>query len=93
MATNAPIQGTSADLIKLAMVRIDDSFEKRGRYVHLLLQVHDELLFEIEEDKVDEGLASIREAMEGAIPENKRKGVPIMVEGKVGKNWGEMEKI
>lgn len=93
MALNAPFQGTSADLIKLAMIRIDKYLEESGRRGHLLLQVHDELVFEIENDAVGELSPKLRELMETVIPEKERRGIPLLVEGKKGKNWGEMEKI
>ncbi len=88
MAINAPLQGTSADIIKLAMLEID----KRLPDI-LLLQVHDELVFEIPRGKLEEYAPVIKEIMEGVVPEEKLHGVPIVVEGKAGKNWGEMEKI
>jgi len=88
MAINAPLQGTSADIIKLAMIEID----KRLPGI-LLLQVHDELVFEIPHAKLEECAPVIKEIMEGVVPEVKLRGVPIVVEGKAGKNWGEMTKI
>ncbi len=88
MAINAPLQGTSADIIKLAMIEID----KRLPDI-LLLQVHDELVFEIPHEKLEEYAPVIKEIMESVVPEEKLRGVPVVVEGKVGKNWGEMEKL
>jgi DNA polymerase-1 len=88
MAINAPLQGTSADIIKLAMIEIDKHYPDI-----LLLQVHDELVFEIKKDKVKEYAPNIQEIMEQVVPAEKRRGVPIAVEGKIGKNWGEMQKI
>lgn len=88
MAINAPLQGTSADLIKLAMIEIDK--EMPGM---LLLQVHDDLVFEIEEKEVKEYAPRIKKIMEGVLHADKSRGVPITVEGKVGDNWGEMQKI
>jgi DNA polymerase-1 len=95
MAINAPMQGTQADIIKLAMVRIDDMLKKEGHEdgAHLLLQVHDELVFEIEDKKVDELAPKIKEIMETIVPANDRRNVPIIAEGKVGENWGEMKKL
>lgn len=92
MALNAPFQGTAADLFKIAMLRVDEYLqrEKRG---YLLLQVHDELVFEIEEDAVKDIAPKLKGLMEGVIPEKDRNGIPILVEGKVGKNWGEMKSI
>ena len=94
MAINAPIQGTQADLVKLAMIKIDELFEKhaKGR-AHMLLQVHDELVFEIE-DKLAAKLApEIKKLMEEIVPEKEHKGIPFIAEGKIGKNWGEMEAL
>ena len=71
------------------MIEID-KFLAQGR---LLLQVHDELLFEIAEGKVEECVPVIKKIMEGVIPEKERNGIPFTVEGKAGKNWGEMEPI
>ncbi len=88
MAINAPLQGTSADLIKLAMIQIDK--ELPGI---LLLTVHDELVFEIPEGKVGEYAPRIKAIMESVMPAKESRGVPITVEGKVGKDWGSMEKI
>ncbi len=93
MAINAPLQGTQADIVKLAMVDIDKFLEKEGRKGHLLLQVHDELVFEIEKGKADAYAPKIKELMEEVIPEKDRKGIPFSVEGKRGPNWGEMEKL
>ncbi len=88
MAINAPLQGTSADIIKLAMIEIDKQLPDT-----LLLQVHDELVFEIKKDKVGEFALTIQKIMESVVPDSKRNGVPIIAEGKVGKNWGEMKKL
>ncbi|MES2203145.1 MAG: DNA polymerase [Patescibacteria group bacterium] len=88
MAINAPLQGTSADLIKLAMIEIDKEFPGI-----LLLQVHDELVFEIKDNKVGEFAPKLKAIMESVVPKKDAKGVPITVEGKAGDNWGEMEKI
>src|SRR3989344_4564586 len=92
MALNAPFQGTAADLFKIAMLRVDEYLQKDKRG-YLLLQVHDELVFEIEEDAVKDIAPKLKELMEGVIPEKDRRGIPILVEGKAGKNWGEMQKI
>jgi DNA polymerase-1 len=95
MAMNAPIQGTEADLVKIAMVQIQAYLKEQNANdgAHLLLQVHDELVFEIEESRA-EGLAPhIQEIMENVVPEKERLGIPFLAEGKIGKNWGEMKKI
>jgi DNA polymerase-1 len=89
MAINAPIQGTQADLIKLGMIEIH-KFLEGGEKGHLLLQVHDELLFEIKNEYVEECVPVIRKLMEDVFPKDKTRGVPVLVEGKIGSNWGEM---
>lgn len=85
-AINAPLQGGSADLIKLAMLRVAEILD--GRRTRMLLQVHDELLFEW--DPKEKALVEeLREAMETALPLD----VPIVVDAKAGPNWLEMEPI
>lgn len=90
MAINAPIQGTEADLIKLAMVELADLC---GDDCHLILQVHDELVFEIESTKVGELAPKIKQVMESGLPREATNGVPIVVEAKKGANWGQMEHL
>ncbi|MDO8564579.1 MAG: DNA polymerase [bacterium] len=94
-AINAPLQGTAADLIKLVMVRVDGYFqkEKLGKEASLILQVHDELVFEVKEGQAGKIGKKIQEIMEGVLPEALSKGVPIEVEARVGKNWDEMKKL
>jgi len=93
MAINAPIQGTAtADIIKLAMKEVDKILI--GYHAFLLLQVHDELIFEIKEDEVIKLIPLIKKIMENIIPDEFLKGrtaVPIIVGVKEGKNWGELE--
>lgn len=93
MAINAPMQGSQADIIKLAMVEVDKLFEGDRESAHLLLQVHDELVFEIKKDKVEEYAPKIKQIMEDALPVKDAKGVPIVAEGKQGPDWGTMSKI
>jgi DNA polymerase-1 len=95
MAINAPIQGTQADLIKLAMVRIDTYIEEQNlaESVYLLLQVHDELVYEVRDEKLDEISRSIKSIMESILTPEETEGVPILVETRAGKSWGEMESI
>lgn len=95
MAINAPIQGTQADIIKIAMKRIDDliSGEREEEEVRMLLQVHDELVFEVKKGKEGEAVKKVKEIMESVIPIEKLKGVPIVAEAHVGDNWSEMEKM
>jgi DNA polymerase-1 len=85
VATNSPIQGTAADLIKLAMIRIHGALAERGSATRMILQVHDELLFEVSEDELEELRALIRSEMEGALT----LSVPIAVDLGVGHNWYE----
>lgn len=91
MAINHPAQGTEADLIKLAMVRVDDWIRNEGleTQVKMLLQVHDELVFEISKKMVEKAIPAIRKIMEEAYAFD----VPLVVEAKKGANWAEMEKI
>jgi DNA polymerase I len=83
VATNAPIQGTAADLIKIAMIDIHRTFREQGSAARMLLQVHDELLVEVPTADVDATLAILRERMEGAA----QLAVPLVVETGVGSNW------
>ena len=95
MAINAPIQGTEADIIKLAMVNIYKWIEKEklSADVRLLLQVHDELVFEIKEELIEKVLPKIKESMEGVeIPEDKDK-IVCVAEAEVGVNWLEMVEV
>jgi DNA polymerase I len=93
MAINAPLQGTQADIIKLAMVHIDKKIEQTyPGDATMILQIHDELIFEVAKDSVDEFCATAKTVMESIITE-KETGVPITVSGEVGLNWGEMERV
>lgn len=93
-AVNAPIQGTQADIIKLAMVRADELIAEKGwDEVKLLLQVHDELVYEVPKRLAEEAAAEIREVMESVAPTNELAGVPILAEAAIGNDWGSMEKI
>lgn len=83
IAINAPIQGSAADLIKKAMVDIQNEIEKRNFDAHLLLQIHDELLFEVKEEELDEFKEMVREKMEEAL----KLRVPLKVEMGWGKDW------
>lgn len=95
MAINAPIQGTQADLIKIAMKKISDHIDKEGQSenIRMVLQVHDELVFEVKEKMVEEVVKKFTNIMETVIPEEKLKGVPIVAEANVGDNWGEMKRV
>src|SRR3989338_1364153 len=88
MAINAPIQGSAADIIKLAMARVHDELKKAGilEDTRLLLQVHDELVYEVREKKVHEAVAIIKRAMEHIYETD----VPLEVSVATGKDWGEL---
>ena len=93
MAINAPIQGTQADLIKIAMKNINEYIESKGlgEDVRMILQVHDELVFEVKTNLVDEVADDFKKIMETVLPEEKLLGVPILAEAHTGDNWGEMK--
>jgi DNA polymerase I len=82
-AVNSPLQGTAADLIKLAMVRIDGELERRGSRTAMLLQVHDELVFEAPPEEAPEITALVKREMENVY----RLEVPLLVDVGVGDNW------
>jgi DNA polymerase I len=84
-AINMPIQGTAADLIKMAMLRIDAAIRERGLRTRMLLQVHDELLFEAAESEVEESSALVASCMSGVAALR----VPLKVELGVGTSWAE----
>ena len=86
MAINMPIQGTAADIQKIAMIRVDERVLAAGLRARLLLSVHDELLFETPRDEVEPLAAVVRETMEGALP----LSVPLIVDVKVGDDWESM---
>ena len=86
-AVNTPLQGTAADLIKLAMIRIDEEIRKRGLKSRMTLQVHDELVFEVPESELDAMKPLVREHMQNAYSLE----VPLLVEIGVGPNWRDME--
>jgi DNA polymerase-1 len=85
-AINTPIQGTAADLIKLAMIKVDAAFTERGFQSVMLLSVHDELIFEVPPDELDEAKNLIREIMEGIWDLR----VPLKVNVGYGENWAEV---
>ena len=82
-AVNAPIQGSAADVIKIAMIDIDKALSEGGFKTKMLLQVHDELLFEVPEEEIEPIKALIKEKMESAV----KTKVPLIVEVGVGNNW------
>jgi DNA polymerase-1 len=87
MAMNAPIQGTNSDIIKIAMIETMQAMDEAGLRSHMILQVHDELVFEV---PVSE-LPIMRDLVLRTMPAAMTLDVPLKVEVKVGRNWGEME--
>ncbi len=82
-AVNAPIQGTAADIIKLAMIRVSDRLQKEGLKARMVLQIHDELLLEVPENEIDAVKALLVEEMQGVM----ELSVPLTVECNYGKTW------
>lgn len=82
-AINAPIQGSAADVIKLAMIAVDKAMKEANVKSKLLLQVHDELVFDVQKDEIEQMKTLIKEAMESAID----LIVPMQAEMEIGKNW------
>lgn len=89
MAINMPVQGTDADLMKLSMVALSTELPRISPNSRMLLQVHDELLFEVPESEVEKVARTIKGIMESV----EKIGVPIVVEAKQGLNWDEMERV
>ncbi|MEL6365646.1 MAG: DNA polymerase I [Pseudomonadota bacterium] len=88
-AINAPIQGAAADIIRRAMIRMPDALEAKKLSAKMLLQVHDELIFEAPEDEAEETCAVVSDVMSGAAGPAVEISVPLKVEAGVGANWGE----
>jgi DNA polymerase-1 len=86
-AINAPIQGTAADILKIAMIRLDRRLKESGLDARMVLQVHDELVLEVPKTEVDLAVAMTREVMENAY----HLCVPLKVDIEVGENWLDME--
>jgi DNA polymerase-1 len=95
MAINAPIQGTEADIVKISMKRVDDFIKEKGWQsdARLVLQVHDEIVYEVRDDLVEEAGGEFKKIMEAVIPTKETLGVPIVSEAAAGKNWGEMKDL
>ena len=94
MAVNAPIQGTQADIIKLAMVEADAHIERNGWRddAQLLMQVHDELVYEVAQEKCGDIATALRSVMERVAPTEKLHDVPVRAEIATGKDWGNMQR-
>ncbi len=89
MAINAPIQGSAADIIKIAMIRLDERLREAGLDSRMVLQVHDELILDVPESEVDRVAPIVCETMEGAFPLQ----VPLKVDLSSGANWLDMKGI
>ena len=86
-AINAPLQGTAADIIKRAMIRIPAALTSAKLQARMLLQVHDELVFEAPEDEAERAAAAIKHVMEGACAPVLKLSVPLVVETGAAHNW------
>ncbi|MCK4532512.1 DNA polymerase I, partial [bacterium] len=86
VAINMPIQGTSADIIKIAMVQIDSELKNKNLKSRMLLQIHDELIFEVPQEEKEVLIQIAKEKMETAV----KMEVPMKVNIKTGENWGSM---
>ncbi|MBN1693201.1 MAG: DNA polymerase I, partial [Dehalococcoidales bacterium] len=87
MAINMPVQGTSADIIKVAMINLYRDMKKRRLAAKMILQVHDELVFETPDEELDLMRRLSTDIMDSAM----KLDVPLKVDTRVGKNWGEMK--
>jgi len=85
-AINAPIQGTAADILKLAMIRLPNALQKANLNAKLMLQVHDELLLECPKDELNETVAIVKSVMENAY----KLSIPLSTEAKSGRDWGSL---
>ncbi len=88
-AINAPLQGTAADIIKRAMARLPKALKAAGLSARMLLQVHDELLFEVTEAEAERTAALVKDVMEGACAPRVTLSVPLVVETGWAKSWDE----
>ncbi len=88
-AINAPIQGTAADIMKIAMLRIQPALEQAGLQAQVLLQVHDELVLECPDEQIQQAARLVQKTMEGAY----QMDVPLRTEARCGLNWGKMETL
>ena len=88
-AINAPVQGTAADIIKIAMLRIPAALNEAGLKAKMLLQVHDELVFECPKNELKETARIVQEVMENAYP----LSIPLSTEARYGGNWGDMQPV
>ena len=88
-AINAPIQGSAADIIRRAMVRMDDALEREKLLAKMLLQGHDELVFEVPDAEVEVTIEVVRKVMADAPHPYLQLAVPLQVDAKAAQNWDE----
>ena len=88
-AINAPIQGSAADIIRRAMIRMPGALASAKLTARMLLQVHDELVFEAPQDEVEATIAVAKEVMEHAAEPARHLSVPIQVDARAADNWDE----
>ena len=84
-AINSPIQGTAADIIKIAMIRISEELRRQRLRTRMVLQVHDELIFEVPEDEL-----SVRETIRSLMQNVVQLNVPLVVDVKQGRTWEQL---
>jgi DNA polymerase-1 len=87
MAVNTPLQGTAADMIKVAMVHIQDRIEEFGLSTKMIMQVHDELVFEVPEEELQKAISMIQNEMENVMD----LSVPLKISVHSGRNWAEVD--
>ena len=86
---NTPIQGSAADIIKLAMLAVESELAEQGLDTEMVLQVHDELIFEVPKNELEEAANVVKDCMEN----NFKLDVPLVVDIKQGTNWYEMKEL
>jgi DNA polymerase-1 len=88
-AINAPIQGTAADIMKIAMINVQDAIAGSGLESRMILQVHDELVLEVPENELEKTVKLVRRVMEEAY----KLDIPLLTEARSGVNWGSMQAL
>ena len=83
VAMNSPIQGSAADIMKIAMIKVDEALNRSGYDADIVLQIHDELLVEVREDEADK----VKELVEKSMREAVSLKVPLEVDAHIGKTW------
>jgi len=95
MAINAPVQGTAADAMRIAMNNVYQYIEKQKLHddMKMIMQVHDELIFEISDGAIEKHVPKIKEIMQGVLTEEQAQGVPILVDVETGPSWGDLQEV